>query len=180
MGCRIAVVSADARLPSGERLRFRLAKRIGKIPRLLSRQSAGGGRYWAGAPTGIAFGYGTKFPAKYQHALYILDWTYGLIYAVHLQPQGSSYTGTFERFIAGQPLPVTDIVVGHDGALYFTIGGRRTQSGLYRVTYIGAESTRRQSQSGTLTRNKPGRFAINWKRFTDMPIRKQSTLPGNI
>ncbi len=94
-----------------------------------------------GAPTGIAFGYGTRFPAKYQQALYILDWTYGLIYAVHLQPQGSSYTGTAERFIAGQPLPVTDIVVGHDGALYFTIGGRKTQSGLYRVTYAGKEST---------------------------------------
>ena len=94
-----------------------------------------------GAPTGIAFGYGTKFPAKYQQALYILDWTYGVIYAVHLEPHSSTYTGTFERFVSGQPLPVTDIVVGHDGALYFTIGGRKTQSGLYRVTYTGNEST---------------------------------------
>lgn len=93
------------------------------------------------APTGIAFGYGTKFPAKYQQALYILDWTYGVIYAVHLEPNGATYQGTFERFVSGQPLPVTDITVGHDGALYFTIGGRKTQSGLYRVTYTGTEST---------------------------------------
>jgi putative heme-binding domain-containing protein len=93
-----------------------------------------------GAPTGIVFGYGTKFPAKYQQALYILDWTYGVIYAVHLEPHGSTYAGTFERFISGQPLPVTDIVVGSDGALYFAIGGRKTQSGLYRVTYTGTES----------------------------------------
>src|SRR5207248_1546720 len=92
------------------------------------------------APTGIGFGYGTKFPAKYQQALYILDWTYGVIYAVHLEPHGSTYQGTFERFVSGQPLPVTDITVGRDGALYFTIGGRKTQSGLYRVTYTGAES----------------------------------------
>src|SRR5207249_7192049 len=28
-----------------------------------------------------------------------------------------------------------------DGALYFTIGGRQTQSGLYRVTYMGKEPT---------------------------------------
>jgi len=28
-----------------------------------------------------------------------------------------------------------------DGAMYFTIGGRRVQSGLYRVTYTGKEST---------------------------------------
>ncbi|HEX3998428.1 MAG TPA: heme-binding protein [Pirellulales bacterium] len=94
-----------------------------------------------GAPTAVAFGYGTKFPAKYQQALYILDWTYGVIYAVHLEPNGSSYRGTAERFVSGQPLPVTNLAVGHDGALYFTIGGRRTQSGLYRVTYTGSEST---------------------------------------
>ena len=94
-----------------------------------------------GAPTAVAFGYGTKFPAKYQQALYILDWTYGVIYAVHVEPVGSSYRGTAERFVSGQPLPVTNIVVGHDGAIYFTIGGRRTQSGLYRVTYTGDEST---------------------------------------
>jgi len=90
-----------------------------------------------GSPTGIEFGTGTKFPEKYQKALYILDWTYGKIYAVHMTPNGASYTGEFETFVQGRPLPVTDIVVGKDGALYFTIGGRKTQSGLYRVTYKG-------------------------------------------
>jgi putative heme-binding domain-containing protein len=94
-----------------------------------------------GSPTGINFGTGAKFPAKYQQALFINDWTYGKIYAVHMKPAGASYTATFETFIQGKPLPVTDIVVNHDGALYFTVGGRRTQSGLYRVTYVGDEST---------------------------------------
>ena len=37
-----------------------------------------------GSPTGVEFGYGAKFPAKYQKALYICDWTYGTMYAVHL------------------------------------------------------------------------------------------------
>ena len=27
---------------------------------------------------------------------------------------------------------------GHDGALYFATGGRNTQSGLYRVSYVGS------------------------------------------
>src|SRR5262249_27368012 len=37
---------------------------------------------------------------------------------------------------------LTDLVVNpKDGALYFAIGGRQTQSGLYRVTYAGKEST---------------------------------------
>jgi len=94
-----------------------------------------------GSPTGVEFGYGAKFPAKYQKAFFINDWTYGKIYAVHMTPTGATYTGTFETFIEGRPLPVTDIVVHTDGALYFMIGGRKTQSGLYRVTYAGTEST---------------------------------------
>ncbi len=95
-----------------------------------------------GSPTGIAFGTGAKFPAKYQQALFICDWSFGLLYAVHLGPNGSSYTGTFEQFATASPLPLTDVVVNpKDGAMYFTIGGRRTQSGLYRVTYVGSEST---------------------------------------
>lgn len=94
-----------------------------------------------GSPTGITFGYGAKFPAKYQDALFINDWSYGKLYAVHLTPQGASYGGTFEEFISGSPLPLTDIVVHPDGAMYFTIGGRKTTSGLYRVTYVGEEST---------------------------------------
>jgi len=95
-----------------------------------------------GSPTGIAFGTGAKFPAKYQKALFICDWSFGLLYAVHLEPDGSSYTGSFEQFATASPLPLTDVVVNpKDGAMYFTIGGRRTQSGLYRVTYVGQEST---------------------------------------
>ncbi len=94
-----------------------------------------------GSPVGVTFGYGTKFPAKYQKALYILDWTFGTIYALHLEPSGASYTATKEEFLSRTPLPLTDAVVGKDGALYFTVGGRGTQSELYRVTYIGKEST---------------------------------------
>ncbi len=95
-----------------------------------------------GSPTGMAFGYGAKFPAKYQDALYLCDWSYGKLYAVHLKPEGSSYRGDFEEFITGTPLPLTDILVNpKDGAMYFTTGGRKTTSGLYRVTYVGKEST---------------------------------------
>ncbi|MEM8671828.1 MAG: c-type cytochrome [Planctomycetota bacterium] len=90
-----------------------------------------------GSPTGICFGYGTKFPKKYQDALFICDWSYGNIHAVHLTEDGSSYGGSFETFATAAPLPVTDITVHPDGGLYFTIGGRRTQSGLYRIRYTG-------------------------------------------
>lgn len=91
-----------------------------------------------GSPTGVRFGTGARFPERYQRALYILDWSYGRILAVHLNPDGAGYRGTFEPFVVGKPLNVTDIEVGRDGAMYFTIGGRKTQGGLYRVTYTGA------------------------------------------
>jgi putative heme-binding domain-containing protein len=95
-----------------------------------------------GSPTGMCFGYGAKFPAKYQDALYLCDWSYGKLYALHLTPKGSAYTGELEEFASGTPLQLTDVVVNpKDGALYFTIGGRKTQSGLYRITYVGKEST---------------------------------------
>ncbi|MFK8115115.1 MAG: sorbosone dehydrogenase family protein, partial [Rubripirellula sp.] len=93
-----------------------------------------------GSPTGICFGFGTKYPKKYQDALFICDWSYGNIHAVHLDEEGSSYGGSYETFATAAPLPVTDIVVRpQDGMLYFTIGGRRTQSGLYRIRYTGSD-----------------------------------------
>ena len=94
-----------------------------------------------GSPTGVVFGYKAKFPAKYQHAFYACDWAYGTLYAVHVSPQGAGYTATFEPFCMGKGWDVTDIVIGNDGAMYVTIGGRGTQSGLYRITYTGSENT---------------------------------------
>ncbi len=95
-----------------------------------------------GSPTGVTFGYGAKFPAKYQDAFFICDWSYGKLYAVHLTPEMSHYKAETEEFLSASPLPLTDLVVNpKDGALYFAIGGRKTQSGLYRVTYTGKEST---------------------------------------
>ncbi len=101
-----------------------------------------------GCPTGVAFGTGAKFPAKYQKAFYVCDWTYGRLIAVHNTPHGASYTGTWEDFVAPKslhgkggktPLNLTDVVIGADGSLYFTIGGRGTQGSLFRVTYKGPE-----------------------------------------
>ena len=95
-----------------------------------------------GSPTGMCFGYGAKFPVKWQNALFMCDWSYGKLYAAHIKPQGASYGANFEEFLSAQPLPLTDVVISpKDGAMYLTIGGRKVQSGLYRVTYMGKEST---------------------------------------
>ncbi len=89
------------------------------------------------SPTGVFFGYGAKFPARYQDTLFCLDWAYGRILAVTLGARGASYEGVQETFVSGRPLNVTDGCIGPDGALWFITGGRGTQSGLYRVSWTG-------------------------------------------
>src|SRR5260370_34948657 len=59
-----------------------------------------------------------------------------------MSPGGSAYRAEPQESLGGAPLPLTAVVVDpRGGGLYFIPGGRRTQSGLYRVTYIGKEST---------------------------------------
>ncbi len=94
-----------------------------------------------GSPTGMVSGQNAAFPAKYQKAIFACDWTYGTLYAIHLTPKGAGYDAKLEEFITAKPLPLTDVVIGKDRAMYFSTGGRRTQSAVYRVTYIGKEST---------------------------------------
>ncbi len=90
-----------------------------------------------GSPTGVSFGYHSNFPSPWRERFFAADWAYGRILAVELDPKGSSYEGSWQVFASGRPLPVTDILFGPDGALYFAVGGRRTSSGLYRVSWTG-------------------------------------------
>jgi putative heme-binding domain-containing protein len=94
-----------------------------------------------GSPTAVKFGTRSHFPPDYRRALFILDWTYGRILAVHLTPHGASYAARAETFLRGRPLNVTSLDFGPDGAMYFVTGGRNTQSALYRVRYAGPAIT---------------------------------------
>lgn len=88
-----------------------------------------------GSPTSFFSGQTARFPEKYRHSLYAFDWSFGIVYAIQVQPDGSSYKAKAEEFISGAPLPLTDGIIGPDGALYFLTGGRRLESDLYRVYY---------------------------------------------
>jgi putative heme-binding domain-containing protein len=92
-----------------------------------------------GSPTNLIYGAKANFPAKYHNALFAFDWSFGIIYAVHLTPKGASYEAKAEEFLSGSPLPLTDGIIGPDGALYFLTGGRRLESDLYRVYYKDAQ-----------------------------------------
>lgn len=90
-----------------------------------------------GSPTAVKFGTKSHFPPKYRRALFALDWSYGRILAVHMTPRGGSYAMRAETFLKGRPFNVTDLGFGPDGAMYVVTGGRKTQAGLYRVSYVG-------------------------------------------
>ncbi len=89
------------------------------------------------SPTGVKSGHRGSFPSPYREAMFVCDWSYGRIHAIHLDPDGASYRARSEVFLEGQPLNVTDVTFGPDGAMYFVTGGRGTQSGLYRVRPVG-------------------------------------------
>jgi len=90
-----------------------------------------------GSPTGMLFGTGTNFPSRWRDALFMLDWTFGTIHALHLSPHGASWRAEREVFLTGKPLPLTDAVVRpQDQSLYFAVGGRSAASALYRVVAL--------------------------------------------
>ncbi|HEX5024275.1 MAG TPA: c-type cytochrome [Agriterribacter sp.] len=88
-----------------------------------------------GSPTNLMYGGKARFPEKYKNTLFAFDWSFGIIYAIHLEPNGASYKATGEEFLSGSPLPLTDGAIGPDGAMYFLTGGRRLESDFYRVYY---------------------------------------------
>lgn len=106
-----------------------------------------------GSPTGVSFGHHAQFPPYYQDKLFVCDWTFGTIYTIMLEEDGSSYTGTKEEFLHGHPLNITAMRFGPDGNMYFLTGGRNTDSKLYRVRYtqsIPEEPSRQLTNSQKL------------------------------
>jgi hypothetical protein len=90
------------------------------------------------SPTAVRFGRG--FSKPYRDALFILDWAYGRVYAIHLIPRGAGYVAQAELVFDGRPLNVVDLAFGPDGAMYFVTGGRGTQSCLYRASFTDPRS----------------------------------------
>ena len=102
-----------------------------------------------GSPTAVLSGSELNFPSRYRNGLLIMDWSFGTVYFIDLQPKGSSYTANREEFLSGTPLPLTDMIAGNDGNLYFATGGRRLDSRLFRLSYTGEENTELLTSTST-------------------------------
>lgn len=95
-----------------------------------------------GSPVGVDFYHSHAYPADYFDAFLQGDWSRGRVVLSRFRWAGATYelAEPATDFIYGEPLNVTDLEVGPDGLVYFTMGGRRTQGGFYRVAYKGRRS----------------------------------------
>ncbi len=105
-----------------------------------------------GSPVGMEFYEHHVFPERYRGACFMGDWSLGRIYAVRFQRRGAGFQAEVERFCSGMPMNVTDLAVGPDGAIYFTMGGRGSAGGVYRIVGVPALA----GAGGSEDRLKPG------------------------
>lgn len=106
-----------------------------------------------GSPTAVLSGSKLNFPARYKNGLLIVDWSFGTVYFIDLKTNGSSYIAEREEFLSGTPLPLTDMIAGADGNLYFATGGRRINSHLYRLRYSGDDMGSAENTANTKAEN---------------------------
>lgn len=93
-----------------------------------------------GSPTGVTSYQHRQFPAAYQGALFVADWTFGRVHAIPLEDYESSYSSEPSEFITGVGqfgFAPTDLEVGMDGCLYVSVGGRGTRGSVFRIEYTG-------------------------------------------
>ena len=107
-----------------------------------------------GSPVGVDFYHSYAYPAEYFDGFLQGDWSRGRVVLSKFQRTGATYelAEPATDFIYGEPLNVTDLEVGPDGLVYFTMGGRSTQGGIFRVAYKGSRAnTERRPESGILS-----------------------------
>ncbi len=106
-----------------------------------------------GSPVGVDFYQSYAYPAQYFDTFLQGDWSRGRVVRSRFRRVGATYelAEPTTDFIYGEPLNVTDLEVGPDGLVYFTMGGRMTQGGFYRVNYKGVRANAmRRPESGIL------------------------------
>jgi len=94
--------------------------------------------YYPDMPTEVAaLGRGSpngqnKMGKQFAHRLFVGDWTFGRIVALDVANDDKSPVDFL--LSKGQfGFAVTDLVIGADGLLYVTVGGRGTEGGLFRI-----------------------------------------------
>jgi putative heme-binding domain-containing protein len=118
-----------------------------------------------GSPTNLMYVNKARFPEKYRNTLFAFDWSFGIVHALKLIPDGASYKTEHEEFLSGVPLPLTDGVIGPDGALYFMTGGRRLASDVYRVYHKDYKSIQADANVVPAERTEAGKLRVSLEQY---------------
>ena len=132
-----------------------------------------------GSPTGVTLGLRREVPGQVSKRAVRARLELGqALRRAFASPTARATPATKEEFVTGAPLPITDAIIHpHDGAMYFTIGGRRVQSGVYRVTYTGRRIDLARVRTCRTT-SELRSCATSWKRFTASKTPRPSTPLG--
>ncbi|MDA7979723.1 MAG: c-type cytochrome [Pirellulales bacterium] len=102
-----------------------------------------------GSPTGLVVYRHRQFPQHYRGGAFSACWTLGRVYYVPLESEAASYKRTepetFLQTTGGTGFAPVDLAVGPEGDLFVAIGGRGTQGGVFRVTYVGGAAGQEQN-----------------------------------
>ncbi|MBM3966718.1 MAG: hypothetical protein FJ308_16880, partial [Planctomycetes bacterium] len=112
-------------------------------------------RLGRGSPTGVAVYDHHRFPEKYREAVFVLDWTFGRVIAIHPSEnldESQRIAGKVPSEIFMQPsgtagFAPTDICVAPDGSLLISVGGRGTTGAIYRVSSTPSQSDSESASS---------------------------------
>ena len=105
-----------------------------------------------GSPTGVVGYHAYSYPAEYRDMVLFADWSRGRVVGTKLTKNGAGYTPQSTNFIFGTPLNVGDVAVGPDGNVYFVLGGRYSEGGVYRVVYRGQAAMQRPAANTPVER----------------------------
>lgn len=126
-----------------------------------------------GSPTGVVFNDHPRLGKKYDGALFMCDWSQGRILAVTLDRRDGTYQGKSEIFLEGKPLNCSDIDVGPDGWLYFSVGGRNTAGSLFRIVAKDAPPLPADNRQGIAKAIAQPQLASAWARRAVRDVKKE-------
>jgi putative membrane-bound dehydrogenase-like protein len=96
------------------------------------------------SPTGVVCYRHTQFPEDCRGALFVLDWTFGRIFALPVDEAGNIRSTrepiAFLTTIGDGGFAPTDAEIGPDGSMYVSVGGRGTRGAVYRIRATGRQA----------------------------------------
>jgi putative heme-binding domain-containing protein len=127
-----------------------------------------------GSPTGVVFYDHSRLGRKYEGTFFMCDWSQGRIMAVWLDRTAGTYQGHGEIFLEGRPLNCSDIDVGPDGWLYFSVGGRNTAGSIFRVVASGEAGTTTRDEHGIARAIHQPQLSSAWARRRIRDVKQES------